>query len=118
MKKLFPIAIFLALLALLHLSYFIDYKSIDETLIGLILLLISSCICLFYIYKFSRKKKFDYIIFSLSFIVWIFIFLQNKYQIIAFSNQNIIPIISYVSLLISILPLIIGLVNYMNIIKK
>ena len=118
MKKLFPIAIFLALLALLHLSYFIDYKSIDETLIGLILLLISSCICLFYIYKFSRKKKFDYIIFSLSFIVWIFIFLQNNYQIIAFSNQNIIPIISYVSLLISILPLIIGLVNYMNIIKK
>lgn len=118
MKKLFPIAIFLALLALLHLSYFIDYKSIDETLIGLILLLISSCICLFYIYKFSRKKKIDYIIFSISLIVWMFIFLQNKYQIVYFFNQNIIPIISYISLFILILPLVIGLVNYINIIKS
>mgnify|MGYP003313066849 CR=1 FL=1 len=122
MKKisifLFPIAIVFALLSLLHLSYSIDYKSIDETLIGLVLLLISNCICLFYIYKFSKRKKIDYIIFTISIIIWMFIFLQNKYQVITFSNQNIIPIISYISLLIIILPLFIGLINYINIIKS
>ena len=122
MKKisifLFPIAIVFALLSLLHLSYSIDYKSIDETLIGLMLLLISNCICLFYIYKFSKRKKIDYIIFTISIIIWMFIFLQNKYQVITFSNQNIIPIISYISLLIIMLPLFIGLINYINIIKS
>ena len=44
MKKitmlLFPIAIFLALISFLHLSYVINYLNIDETIIGLILLLI------------------------------------------------------------------------------
>ena len=115
---LFPIAAILALLSLLHLSYVINYLNIDETIIGLILLLISNCICLFYIYKFSKRKKIDYIIFSISLIVWMFIFLQNKYQVITFSNQNIIPIISFISLLIMILPLVIGLINYINIIKS
>ena len=68
--------------------------------------------------KFSKRKKIDYIIFSISLIVWMFIFLQNKYQVITFSNQNIIPIISFISLLIMILPLVIGLINYINIIKS
>ena len=108
MKKisifLFPIEIIFALLSLLHLSYSIDYKSIDETLIGLMLLLISNCICLFYIYYYSNKKKNDYLIFSLSLFVWINLFLQNKFQFIAFSNQNIILLISYISLSIMILP--------------
>ena len=122
MKKitmlLFPIAIFLALISFLHLSYVINYLSIDETIIGLILLLISNCIYLFYIYRFSKRKKIDYIIFSISLFVWIILFLQNKYQVIIFSNQNIIPIISLISLLIIILPLVIGLINYINIIKS
>lgn len=122
MKKitmlLFPIAIFLALISFLHLSYVINYLNIDETIIGLILLLISNCIYLFYIYRFSKRKKIDYIIFSISLFVWIILFLQNKYQVIIFSNQNIIPIISLISLLIIILPLVIGLINYINIIKS
>ena len=122
MKKisifLFPIAIVFALLSLLHLSYSIDYKSIDETLIGLVLLLISNCICLFYIYYYSNKKKNGYLIFSLSLFVWIILFLQNIFQFIAFSNQNIITPFSYITLLILILPLVIGLINYINIIKS
>ena len=77
MKKitmlLFPIAIFLALISFLHLSYVINYLNIDETIIGLILLLISNCICLFYIYRFSKRKKIDYIIFSI-----VSLFLKNS----------------------------------------
>ena len=122
MKKitilLFPIAIFLALISFLHLSYVINYLNIDETIIGLILLLISNCIYLFYIYRFSKRKKIDYIIFSISLFVWIILFLQNIFQFIAFSNQNIITPFSYITLLILILPLVIGLVNYINIIKS
>ena len=122
MKKisifLFPIAIFLALISFLHLSYVINYLNIDETIIVLILLLISNCICLFYFYRFSKRKKIDYIIYSISLFVWIILFLQNKYQVIIFSNQNIIPIISLISLLIIILPLVFGLINYINIIKS
>ena len=41
-----------------------------------------------------------------------------KGKIIAFSNQNIITPFSYITLLILILPLVIGLVNYINIIKS
>lgn len=115
---LYPITIIITILAFLHLSYFIDYKSIDGTFIGFILLLISNCICLFYIYNFSNKKKIEYSIFSISIIVLLFILLQNEFQIIEFSNQRIIPIISYISIIIIVLPLISGLINYIYIIKN
>ena len=115
---LYPLAIVIVILAFLHLSYTIDYKNIDEIYIGLILLLLSNLICVYYLYNYSKKKEMEYIILSISFILWLFLLLQNLFEIFVISNQKNLLIFAIIYFIFLLLPTIIGLIHYIKVIKN
>lgn len=115
---LHPIALLLVIFAFLHFSYIIKYDNVDVFIIGMILLFLSIVICTIYAYISAQKKELWYILSFVSIIAWTILLIQNQTGFIKIDNQNIIIYIVILFYEVILLPLILGIKNYLLAIKK
>lgn len=115
---LYPIAVLLVVFAFLHFSYIIKYDNVDVFIIGMILLFLSIVICTIYAYISAQKKELWYILSFVSIVAWTILLIQNQTGFIKVENQNIIIYIVILFYVIILLPLFLGIKNYVIAIKK
>lgn len=115
---LYPIAALLVVFAFLHFSYIIKYDNVDGFIIGMILLFLSIVICTIYAYISAQKKELWYILSFVSIVAWTILLIQNQTGFIKVENQNIIIYIVILFYVIILLPLFLGIKNYVIAIKK
>ena len=115
---LYPIAVLLVVFAFLHFSYIIKYDNVDVFIIGMILLFLSIVICTIYAYISAQKKELWYILSFVSIVAWTILLIQNQTGFIKVENQNIIIYIVILFYVVILLPLFLGIKNYMIAIKK
>lgn len=114
---LYPIAALLVVFAFLHFSYIIKYDNVDGFIIGMILLFLAIVICTIYAY-ISAQKKIWYILSFVSIVAWTILLIQNQTGFIKVENQNIIIYIVILFYVVILLPLFLGIKNYIIAVKK
>ena len=115
---LYPIAALLVVFAFLHFAYTIKYDNVDGFIIGMILLFLSIVICTIYAYISAQKKELWYILSFVSIVAWTILLIQNQTGFIKVENQNIIIYIVILFYVVILLPLFLGIKNYIIAIKK
>lgn len=115
---LYPIALLSVVFAFLHFSYIIKYDNVDVFIIGMILLFLSIVICTIYAYISAQKKEIWYILSFVSIVAWTILLIQNQTGFIMVENQNIIIYIVILFYVVILLPLFLGIKNYIIAVKK
>ena len=118
MISLYPVAFLLVIFAFLHFSYVIKYDNVDGFIIGMILLFLSIVISTIYVYISAQKKELWYILSFVSIVAWTILLIQNQTGFIKVENQNFIIYIVILFYVIILLPLFLGIKNYLIAIKK
>lgn len=113
-----PIALLLVIFAFLHFSYIIKYDNVDVFIIGMILLFLSIVICTIYAYISAQKKELWYILSFVSIVAWTILLIQNQTGFIKIENQNVIIYIVILFYVVILLPLFLGIKNYIIAVKK
>ncbi len=118
MISLYPVAFLLVIFAFLHFSYVIKYDNVDGFIIGMILLFLSIVISTIYAYISAQEKELWYILSFVSIVAWTILLIQNQTGFIKVENQNFIIYIVILFYVIILLPLFLGIKNYLIAIKK
>ena len=115
---LYPIALLLVIFAFLNFSFTIKYDNVDGFIFGIFFFFLLIVICTIYAYISAQKKELCYILSFVSIIAWTILLIQNQTGFIKIDNQNIIIYIVILFYVVILLPLFLGIKNYMIAVKK
>lgn len=114
---LHPIALLLVIFAFLNFSFTIKYDNVDGFIFEIFFVFIN-CYMYYICLYFSSKKELWYILSFVSIVAWTILLIQNQTGFIKIDNQNIIIYIVILFYVVILLPLFLGIKNYIIAVKK